>query len=72
MPSKVSIFAMKVVNNGLPTRVNKKYRHLKQQDVCQICGQYAEDVYHALVACPHALTLRQAMREHWVLPSKQV
>ena len=33
--------------------------------------QHAEDVYHALVACPHALALRQAMREHWVLPSEQ-
>ena len=50
---------------------NKKYRHLEQQDVCQLCGQHAEDVYHALVACPHALALRQAMREHWVLPSEQ-
>lgn len=44
VPSKVSVFTMKAVNNGLPTRVNKKYRHLVQQDICQLCGQYAETV----------------------------
>jgi hypothetical protein len=30
VPSKVRAFAMKVANNGLPTRVNKKYCHLEQ------------------------------------------
>jgi hypothetical protein len=69
VPSKVSVFAMKIVNNRLPTRVNKKYRHLEQQD--QLCGQQAEDVYHALMTCPHAMALRQAMRDHWALPSEQ-
>jgi hypothetical protein len=60
-----------VANNGLPTRVNKKYRHIEDQDVCQLCGQQAEDTYHALVVCPHALALRQAMRDHWILPSER-
>jgi hypothetical protein len=59
---------MKVTNNGLPTWVNKKYRHLEQQDVCQICGSNEEDVFHALLVCPHAVALRQAMRDHWSLP----
>jgi hypothetical protein len=63
---------MKAANDGLPTRVNKKYRHLEEQDVCQICGQHAKDVHHALVACPHAVSLRHAMREHWELPSEQI
>ena len=70
VPSKVSVFAMKIVSNGLPTRVNKKYRHLEQQDTCQLCGQQAEDAYHALVVCPHALALRQPMRDHWRLPAE--
>jgi hypothetical protein len=71
VPSKVSVFAWKIVNNGLPTRVNKKYRHLEQQDVCQLRGVQAEDVYHALVLCPHAVALRSAMRNRWSLPSEQ-
>lgn len=72
VPSKVSFFffAMKIVNNGLPTRVNKKYRHLKQQDTCQLCGQQ-QDAYHALLICPHALALRQATRQHWLLLAEQ-
>jgi hypothetical protein len=41
---------------------------LEQQDVCQLCGSQEEDVYHALLVCPHAVALRQAMRAHWSLP----
>jgi hypothetical protein len=33
--SKVSVFAWRIINNGLPTPVNKKYCHLEQQDACQ-------------------------------------
>jgi hypothetical protein len=62
---------MKIVKNGLPTRVNKKYHHLEQQDTCQLCGQQPEDAYHALLICPHALALRQAMRQHWLLSAEQ-
>jgi hypothetical protein len=63
---------MKAANNGLPTRVNKKYRHIEDQDVCQLCGQQAEDTCHALVVCPHALmALSQAMTDPWFLPSEQ-
>jgi hypothetical protein len=72
VPSKVSVFAIKAANNGLPTRVNKKYRHLEQQDVCQICGSNEEDVFHALLVCPHAVALRQAMRDHWSLPLEEL
>jgi len=61
---------MKAANNGLPTRVNKKYRHLAQQDVCQ-CGSN-EDVFHALLVCPHAVALRQAMWDHWSLPLEEL
>jgi hypothetical protein len=72
VPSKVSVFAIKAANNGLPTRVNKKYRHLEQQDVCQICGSNEEDVFQALLVCPHAVALRQAMRDHWSLPLEEL
>jgi hypothetical protein len=71
VPSKVSVFAMKAANNGLPTRVNKKYRHLDQQDVCELCGSHEEVVFHALLVCPHAVALRQAMRNHWHLPAEE-
>jgi hypothetical protein len=34
VPSKVRVFAWKVVRNGLPTRLNKKYRHLDDECNC--------------------------------------
>ena len=61
VPSKVNVFIWKIVNNGLPTLVNKKHRHLEQQDICQLCGTQAEDAYHAVIRCPHAAALRSAI-----------
>lgn len=52
--SSINLFAWKTINNGLPTRVNTKYRHLEHQDTCELCGQKAEDVFHASIRCPHA------------------
>jgi hypothetical protein len=71
VPSKVNVFIWKIVNNGLPTRVNKKYRHLEQEDICELCGLQAEDAYHAVIRCPHAAALRLAMRDHCSLPPEQ-
>jgi len=33
-----------------------------------LCGSQEEDTFHALLACPHAVALRQAMRDRWSLP----
>ena len=68
VPEKVKVFAWKVANNGIPTQANKCYRHLVQYETCELCGHVREDCFHACVRCPHAVALRQAMREHWVLP----
>ncbi|CAD6265721.1 unnamed protein product [Miscanthus lutarioriparius] len=71
VPYKVNVFIWKIVNNGLPTRVNKKHRHLEQQDICQLCGSQGEDAYHAVISCPHAAAVRAAMRDHCSLPSEK-
>jgi hypothetical protein len=36
--------------------------HLKKKE--------CEDYFHALIVCPHAKALREAMREVWPMPSK--
>ena len=43
--------------------------HLEVDSTCLLCGQAKEDVHHALVICPHAAALWEAMREHWALPT---
>lgn len=63
VPSKVGVFAWKVVNNGLPTRRNKQYRHLKQEYSCELCGHSVEDVFRAVISCPHARALRGELRK---------
>ncbi|TVU49286.1 hypothetical protein EJB05_00593, partial [Eragrostis curvula] len=56
--------------NGLPTRANKKYRHIEKQSACELCGAANEDVFHALICCPHAVALRHALSEVWELPEQ--
>jgi hypothetical protein len=70
VPEKVKVFAWKVDNNGIPTEANKCYRHLVQQDTCEMCGIGREDCFRACIQCPHAVALRQAMRAHWLLPAE--
>jgi hypothetical protein len=70
IPSKVRVFAWKVVRNGLPTRVNKKHRHLDQDSSCLLCGSSEEDCFHALIVCPHAKALRSGLRNHLKLPAE--
>ncbi|GJN40248.1 hypothetical protein PR202_gb29435 [Eleusine coracana subsp. coracana] len=71
VPSKVKIFGWKIVHNGLPTRANKHYRHLDQQQECQLCGDSVEDGFHAVLRCPHAAALRQAMHGEWALSAEE-
>lgn len=35
---------------------------------CKICGGNREDAFHAVMQCPHALNLREAMNYRWCLP----
>jgi hypothetical protein len=71
VPEKVKVFTWKVINNGIPTQANKCYRHIAPQATCEMCGHWREDCFHAYVQCPHAVDLRQAMREHWVLLAEE-
>ena len=68
MPEKIRIFIWKALSNGLATEYNKKIRHIPCTGACRICGHVREDTYHALVQCPHAAALWQAMREVWDIP----
>jgi hypothetical protein len=52
VPSKVKVFTWKVVRNGLPTRLNKKYRHLEEESSCQLCGHPEEDRFHVIYLLP--------------------
>lgn len=70
VPHKVRIFGWKFINKVLATRRNKFVRHLEQSGTCQICGMEEETEAHAMFRCPHAKGLRDAMSEHWKLPSK--
>lgn len=70
VPQKVKVFAWRVVHNGLATQENKKIRRMETQNTCGLCGG-VEDVHHAVLLCPHARSLRQAMREKWPLPREE-
>jgi hypothetical protein len=70
VPSKVKVFAWKVVRNGLPTRLNKKHWHLEQESSCLLCGHPEEDCFHAVITCPHARALREELRKHLPLPGE--
>jgi ribonuclease HI len=71
VPEKVKVFAWKVANNGIPTQANKCYRHIASQATCEMCGHWTENCFHACIQCPHAVALRHAMRDHWVLPPEK-
>jgi hypothetical protein len=70
VPSKVRVFAWKMVRNGLPTRLNKKYRHLEHESSCLLCGHPEEDCFHAVITCPHARALREELHKHIALPNE--
>jgi hypothetical protein len=68
VPSKMLVFAWKVIKNGLPTRANRNYRHLDPESMCALCGMQKEDVFHAVITCPHAYALRSELRKRMALP----
>jgi hypothetical protein len=44
-------------------------RKMVTTNLCQICGQEAEDTFHVFVQCPQARALWLAMKEEWDLPA---
>jgi hypothetical protein len=66
-PQKSVCLDGKLVNYGIPTRPNKHYRHLDQQDSL-LCGLQDDDCFDAVIRCPRALAL---MREFWEVPPEE-
>jgi hypothetical protein len=58
--------------NGLPTNTNWCYRHITVDVSCELCSERNEDCYHAVMGCPHAVALRDAMRELWCMPPEEM
>jgi hypothetical protein len=69
-PPKVKIFGWKLNNDILPTKGNKFKRKLEPTPTCDLCGNGYETSYDAVVVCPQARALRQAMSQHWNLPDE--
>jgi hypothetical protein len=42
--------------------------HIPVNGLCRICCAHREDLFHALMHCPHASALWEAMREVWEIP----
>lgn len=70
LPHKILVFGWKIANNGLATQQNKHRRSIVQLDTCEICGNGAETLNHALVGCTHTTQLLTAMRTFWALPDE--
>ena len=70
-PPKVRFFAWKLSKNILPTKQNKCKRRLEVEDTCDLCGLASETSFHAVVSCPRANDIRQAMRNYWLLPDEE-
>ena len=68
IPEKVRIFAWKALSNALATEDNKIRHHMPVSGLCRICGAEREDTHHALIQCPHAHALWEAMRDVWPIP----
>jgi hypothetical protein len=71
VPQKVKICAWKMLVGGLPTRETKKHKHMEVDNMCQRCGCVDEDGFHAVVVCPRAAALWDAMKEVWDIPEKE-
>jgi hypothetical protein len=69
---KIRNFAWKMIKNGPPTNANRRYRHITVDAPCELCSERIEDCYHAVMGCPHAVALREAMREVWCMPPEEM
>jgi ribonuclease HI len=70
VPPKVRNFVWKLTKNGLPTNANRCYRHIADEASCGMCYETREESYHAVMECPHARALRDAVRETWCMPAE--
>jgi hypothetical protein len=68
IPPKIKVFLWRTTNNGLATNANRNYRHMTPTSCCSICGHKNENCLHALVQCPHAVVLHNAMHNKWGTP----
>lgn len=68
VPRKVNIFAWKLSRDALATQVNLCERKMEKTRICQVCGAEEDDSFHAMVHCPNARGIWQAMRPHWDIP----
>jgi hypothetical protein len=69
---KIRNFVWKMIKNGLPTNANRRYRHITVDASCELCSEWNEDCYHTMMGCPHAVPLREVMREVWCMPSEEM
>ena len=63
VPPKVRIFSWKLASNALATQENMCRRDMEEDPTCTVCGQEPEDAFHALLRCPHARELLEAIRQ---------
>lgn len=72
MPPRIKHFAWRIATGSLPTKKNKMIRHMETVGMCDICGLEDESEAHALLRCPRARDIMQAMRQSWNLPDIRV
>jgi hypothetical protein len=65
---RIRNFVWKLTQNGLPSNANRCFMHISADASCELCSERLEDCFHAVMGCPHAVALRNAMREHWCMP----
>ncbi|KAM6559150.1 hypothetical protein CsatA_028389 [Cannabis sativa] len=60
LPSKIKIFAWKVMNNALPTAAALYKRKVIDSAACSMCTNAWESIGHALFSCKHARSVWKA------------
>ena len=53
-PPRVQFFAWLLTQDRLNCRSNLKVKNILDDDICELCGQEAEDCQHLILTCPFA------------------